>query len=50
VDRVLLDWDQVVSYFHELEKSSPAIGVEEVGKTVEGRPLIAAVITSPGRI
>jgi hypothetical protein len=47
VDRVLLDWDQVVSYFHKLEKSSPSIHVEEVGKTVEGRPFIAAVISAP---
>ena len=47
VDRVLLDWDQVVSYFYKLEKSSPAIHVEEIGKTVEGRPFIAAIISSP---
>jgi hypothetical protein len=47
VDRVLLDWDQVVSYFYDLEKNSPAIHVEEVGKTVEGRPFIAAVISAP---
>ncbi len=47
VDRVLLDWDQVVSYFYKLAKASPSIRVEEVGKTVEGRPFIAAVISSP---
>ncbi len=48
VDRVLLDWDQVVSYFYKLEKSSPAsIRVRELGKTVEGRPFIEAIISSP---
>ncbi len=50
VDRELLDWDQVVSYFYKLEKSSPAIRVEEVGKTVEGRPFIAAIISSPANM
>ena len=48
VDRVLLDWDQVVSYFYALQKSNPAaIHVEELGKTAEGRPFIAAFISSP---
>ncbi len=48
VDRVLLDWDQVVSYFYKLEKSSPSsIRVKELGKTVEGRPFIEAIISSP---
>ncbi len=47
VDRVLLDWDQVVSYFYKLPKASPSIRVEELGKTAEGRPFIAAIISSP---
>src|ERR1700742_1019088 len=50
VDRVLLDWDQVVSYFHALEKSSPGIRVKEVGKTAEGRPFIEAIISAPETI
>ncbi len=50
VDRVLLDWDQVVSYFYALQKSSPSIHVEELGKTAEGRPFIAAFISSPENI
>ena len=44
VDRELLDWDKVVSYFRALEQSSDEIRVEELGKTVEGRPFIAATI------
>ncbi len=47
VDKVLLDWDQVVSYFYALEKSSDRIRVREIGKSAEGRPLIAATIASP---
>ncbi len=48
VDRVLLDWNQVVSYFNKLGQASPGtIHVEEIGKTAEGRPFIAAVISSP---
>src|SRR5258708_38407704 len=46
-DRTVLDWDRVVSYFHELEKSSPRIRVQELGKTAEGRPMIAAILAAP---
>lgn len=46
VDRVLLDWDQVVAYFNKLVGASPMIRVEEVGKSAEGRPFIAATISS----
>ncbi len=45
VDRVLLDWDQVVSYFEKLAGASPLIQVQEIGKTAEGRPFIAAIIS-----
>src|SRR4051794_41919236 len=50
VDRVLLDWDQVVSYFYKLEKASPSIRVKEIGKTAEGRPFIQAIISAPQTI
>ncbi len=46
VDRELLDWDKVVSYFQALAKSSDKIRVKELGKTAEGRPFIAATISS----
>jgi hypothetical protein len=46
-DRTVLDWDRVVSYFHALEKESPRIRVQELGKTAEGRPLIAAFLAAP---
>lgn len=50
VDRVLLDWSDVVSYFNKLGAASPMIRVEEIGKSVEGRPMIAATISSADNI
>ena len=50
VDNELLDWAKVVSYFQALEKSSDRLKFMELGKTVEGRPQIAAVISSAANI
>lgn len=47
VDRELLDWDKVVSYFKSLPKASDRILVEEIGKTTLGRPYIYAIISAP---
>ncbi|MFB3825283.1 MAG: M14 metallopeptidase family protein [Bryobacteraceae bacterium] len=46
-DRTVLDWSKVVSYFHELQRGSDRIRVSELGKSTEGRPFIAAVISAP---
>ena len=43
-DRTVLDWDKVVGYFQALAKSSDRIKVEELGKSTEGRPFLAATI------
>jgi hypothetical protein len=43
-DRTVMDWDKVVAYFQTLAKSSDRIRVEELGKTADGRPFIAATI------
>jgi hypothetical protein len=45
-DRKLLDWSKVVSYFDALEKTSDRIRVDELGKSTEGRPFIAATIAA----
>jgi hypothetical protein len=50
IDNELLDWDKVVSYFQALEKSSDRIKFMEIGRSVEGRPEIAAAISSPANI
>src|ERR1700722_8203757 len=46
VDRELLDWDKVVSYFQALAKARDKVRVAALGKTAEGRPFIAATIGS----
>ena len=46
-DHLVLDWDQVVSYFRALQASSGRIRVEELGRSTEGRPFIAATIADP---
>jgi hypothetical protein len=43
-DKTVLDWEKVVGYFSALAKSSDRIKVEELGKTADGRPFIAATI------
>jgi len=50
VDNELLDWAKVVSYFEALSKSSDRIKFLDLGKTVEGRTQIAAVISSAANI
>ena len=35
VDKQLLDWDKVVSYFNLLAKNSDRIQVREIGKTAD---------------
>jgi hypothetical protein len=46
-DKTVLDWEKVVGYFNALAKSSDRIKVEELGKTADGRPFIAATIADP---
>src|SRR5690625_625665 len=48
-DGKLASWSQIVDYFERLEGASPMIEVEEIGRTVEGRPLLLTVITAPSR-
>src|SRR5580658_5405255 len=46
-DHLVLDWDEVVSYFQTVKANSDRIRVDELGKSTEGRPFIAATIASP---
>jgi len=46
-ERSVLDWKNVVSYFRLLEQKSRRVKFLEYGKSTEGRPMIAAVISSP---
>ncbi|MEP7366710.1 MAG: M14 family metallopeptidase, partial [Acidobacteriota bacterium] len=47
VDRKLISWSQTVAYFNKLPAASDRIVVREIGKTTEGRPMIAAFISAP---
>jgi hypothetical protein len=49
-DRRLVAWDQVVAYFQALEKSSDRLRTRVIGKTVDGKPMIAATISSPATL
>jgi len=49
-DRTVLDWEKVVSYFRLLSDKSPRVQFLEYGKSTEGRPMIAAVISSPSAL
>lgn len=49
-DRTSLAWNDVVTYFRKLAGASDRIRVEELGKTTEGRPFIAAWISSPANL
>jgi hypothetical protein len=46
-DRKLIAWDRTVAYFEALAKSSDRIVVREIGKSTEGRPMIAAYLSAP---
>jgi len=50
VDNELLDWEQVVSYFQALPKSSDRVRFNDLGKTADGRPQIAVTISSAANI
>src|SRR5258708_39842566 len=49
-DRTVMDWDKVVGYFHALAKGSDRIRVDELGKTADGRPFLAATIADPATL
>src|SRR5581483_3736853 len=50
VDNELLDWSKVVSYFQALPRTSDRIKFMEIGKTPEGRPMIAVAMSSAANI
>ena len=50
-DRKVADWDQVVDYYQKIAAAAPdRMKFEEIGKTTEGRPFIALVISSADNI
>ena len=49
-DRVLADWTQITGYFARLAALSPAVHLDTLGPTTQGRPLIVAAISTPENI
>lgn len=46
-DYQLATYDQFQAYWQKLDKESPRMQVVEIGKTEEGRPQLAAIVTAP---
>jgi hypothetical protein len=46
-DYFLANYQQVVKYWHTLERESPRIHVVDIGKSSEGRPMMMAIVTAP---
>ncbi|MBK8247898.1 MAG: hypothetical protein IPK85_10940 [Gemmatimonadetes bacterium] len=49
-DRRLPTWKQVTDYFTALDKASPRVTTRVLGKTVQGRPFLAAFISDPANL
>ncbi|MBC7187978.1 MAG: hypothetical protein H5U38_13170 [Calditrichaeota bacterium] len=49
-DYKLASWEQIVSYFKELDQASDKLQVVELGKSTMGHPFIMAIISSPANM
>ena len=49
-DRNLVDWSQITTYFEAVAAASPRVQVVELGKSTNGRTMIAAYISSQENI
>ncbi len=49
-DRKLASWQQIATYFTQLDRASNRVVVEDLGKTTLGRPFLVATISSPANI
>jgi hypothetical protein len=45
-DGELADWSQVLGYLQALDAASDRVGLEELGRTTQGRPFVMATVTS----
>ena len=46
-DKTAVGWTQVTGYFHALAAGSDRVRVIEYGRSTEGRPMIAAIVSAP---
>ena len=49
-DYKMANWDQIYAYFKQIDAASDRIEVLELGETEQGRPMIAALISSPDNL
>ncbi|MDY0296652.1 MAG: M14 family metallopeptidase [Acidobacteriota bacterium] len=49
-DGKLADYNQVLRYFQLLDRESPGLQLLEIGRSVQGRPIVMAVISSPANL
>jgi hypothetical protein len=49
-DRTLAEWPQILRYFAILAARSPAVKLDTLGLTTQGRPMIVAAISTPENI
>ncbi|MEN3327960.1 MAG: hypothetical protein V7638_2767 [Acidobacteriota bacterium] len=49
-DRKLASWNQVVSYFEQLDRASDRVMFETLGQTTMGQPFVMATISSPANL
>ena len=49
-DRTLADWGQITGYFAKLAAASPAVKLDTLGPTTDGRPFIVAAISTPANV
>jgi hypothetical protein len=49
-DFTLADWSEVSSYYSALAAASPHVRIEQVGESTEGRPFLAATISSEANL
>ena len=49
-DRTLADWKQITGYFSRLAAATPAVRVDTLGRTTDGRPFVVATISSPANL
>ena len=49
-DRTLADWSEITGYFAKLAAATPAVSIETLGKSTMGKPLIAAIVSTPENV
>jgi ribosomal protein S18 acetylase RimI-like enzyme len=49
-DRKLADWGEITGYFAKLAAATPAVAIETLGRSTMGKPLIAAIVSTPENV